>query len=889
MADKTLNQIRTTFLDYFEKNDHKIVESSNLVPNNDPTLMFANSGMVQFKNVFTGLEKRDYVRATTSQKCVRAGGKHNDLENVGYTPRHHTFFEMLGNFSFGDYFKEEAISYAWNLITKEFGIDKNRLYVTVYHDDEEAFNFWKKIAGFSDDRIIKIATSDNFWSMGDTGPCGPCSEIFYDHGDHLEGGLPGTKNEDGNRFIEIWNLVFMQYEQISKDKRIDLPKPSVDTGMGLERIAALLQGTHDNYETDHFKKLILSASDTLNVKVDEVNQSSFRVIADHLRASSFLLAEGVLPSNEGRGYVLRRIMRRGMRHSHLLGSKKPVFYNIFKTLLEEMSNNYPELERAQSLIKETLKTEEEKFLVLLDRGIKILNEELEKVEKILPGEVAFKLYDTFGFPLDLTEDILKNKSLTVDGEKFDLLMKESKELAKKNWKGSGDSSIDQIWFDIKDRLGATDFLGYSTDKAEGVITLILKNNKEVQDLQENDEGIIITNQTPFYGESGGQVADTGIISNEVFEFEVSDVQKKLGDLFVHYGKVIKGSVKLKDSVELKIDTQRRNNIRAYHSATHLLHEALRRVLGEHVTQKGSLVQSDRLRFDFSHMKPISEEEMGKIEHYVNSIIQKKSEVKTRIMTPKEAVENGALALFGEKYGDEVRVLSMGDEEGKFFSTELCGGTHVVNTADIGKFKVISQSSIAAGVRRIEALRDTQLVDFLKEKENLSNLSDQKNEAVIKELETKIIKLGGKPNLQNSDQVALIKDLNRQFDQLSVSSILKDKEKNKINDQIINGFKVRFQNIVDLPFKDLRKLIDEGKKEIGEGLVIIYAINDNKVGLAVGVTKTLEGKFDAVKIVRAGSEVIGGKGGGGRADFAQAGGTLPDKIEESFENIKKLIN
>ena len=889
MADKTLNQIRTTFLDYFEKNDHRIVESSNLVPNNDPTLMFANSGMVQFKNVFTGLEKRDYVRATTSQKCVRAGGKHNDLENVGYTPRHHTFFEMLGNFSFGDYFKEEAISYAWNLITKEFGIDKNRLYVTVYHDDEEAFNFWKKIAGFSDDRIIKIATADNFWSMGDTGPCGPCSEIFYDHGDHLEGGLPGTKNEDGNRFIEIWNLVFMQYEQISKDKRIDLPKPSVDTGMGLERIAALLQGTHDNYETDHFKKLILSASDTLNVKVDEVNQSSFRVIADHLRASSFLLAEGVLPSNEGRGYVLRRIMRRGMRHSHLLGSKKPVFYNIFKTLLEEMSNNYPELERAQSLIKETLKTEEEKFLVLLDRGIKILNEELEKVEKTLPGEVAFKLYDTFGFPLDLTEDILKNKSLTVDGEKFDLLMKESKELAKKNWKGSGDSFVDQIWFDIKDRLGATDFLGYSTDKAEGVVTLILKNNKEVQDLQKNDEGIIITNQTPFYGESGGQVADTGIISKETFEFEVSDVQKKLGDLFVHYGKVKKGSIKLQDSVELKIDTQRRNNIRAYHSATHLLHEALRRVLGEHVTQKGSLVQSDRLRFDFSHMKPISEEEIKKVEFHVNSIIQKKSEVKTRIMTPKEAVENGALALFGEKYGDEVRVLSMGDEDGKFFSTELCGGTHVVNTADIGKFKIISQSSIAAGVRRIEALRDAQLVDFLKEKENQSNLSDQKNEAVIKELETKIIKLGGKPNLQNRDQATLIKDLNKQFDQLSVSSILKDKEKNKINDQTINGFKVRFQNIIDLPFKDLRKLIDEGKKEIGEGLVIIYAINDNKVGLAVGVTKTLEDKFDAVKIVRAGSEVIGGKGGGGRADFAQAGGTLPDKIEESFENIKKLIN
>jgi len=578
-----------------------------------------------------------------------------------------------------------------------------------------------------------------------------------------------------------------------------------------------------------------------------------------------------------------------MRHSHLLGSKKPIFYDIFKTLLEEMSNNYPELERAQSLIKETLKTEEEKFLVLLDRGIKILNEELEKVEKVLPGEVAFKLYDTFGFPLDLTEDILKNKSLTVDGKKFDLLMKESKELAKKNWKGSGDSSVDQIWFDIKDRLGATDFLGYATDKAEGVITLILKKNKETQDLQESDEGIIITNQTPFYGESGGQVADTGTISNESFEFEVLDVQKKLGDLFVHYGKVKKGSIKLNDSVELKIDTERRNNIRAYHSATHLLHESLRRVLGEHVTQKGSLVQSDRLRFDFSHMKPVSEEEIKKIESCVNSIIQKKTEVKTRIMTPKEAVGNGALALFGEKYGDEVRVLSMGDEEGKFFSTELCGGTHVVNTADIGKFKITSQSSIAAGVRRIEALRDTQLISFLKKKENLSNLSDQKNEAVIKELEKKIIKLGGNPNLQNNDQVALIKDLNRRFDQLSVSSILKDKKKNKVSDQVINGFKVRFQNIKDLPFKDLRKLIDEGKKEIGEGLVIIYAINDNKVGLAVGVTKTLEDKFDAVKIVRAGSEVIGGKGGGGRADFAQAGGTLPEKIKESFENIKKLIN
>jgi alanyl-tRNA synthetase len=889
MADKTLNEIRNTFLNYFEKNDHKIVESSNLVPNNDPTLMFANSGMVQFKNVFTGLEKRDYARATTSQKCVRAGGKHNDLENVGYTPRHHTFFEMLGNFSFGDYFKEQAISYAWNLITKDFGIDKNKLYVTVFNEDDEAFNFWKKIAGLSEDRIIKIATSDNFWSMGDAGPCGPCSEIFYDHGDHLEGGLPGSKNEDGNRFIEIWNLVFMQYEQISKDKRINLPKPSVDTGMGLERVAALLQGTHDNYETDHFKKLIQSTSETLKLKVDQSNSSSFRVIADHLRASSFLLAEGVLPSNEGRGYVLRRIMRRGMRHSHLLGSKKPIFYDIFKTLLEEMSDNYPELERAQSLIKETLKTEEEKFLVLLDRGIKILNEEINKVKKVLPGEVAFKLYDTYGFPIDLTQDILRYKDLKVDNKKFDFLMKQSKELAKKNWKGSGDNSIDEIWFDIKDRIGATDFLGYSSNKAEGVITLILKNNKEVKSIEENDEAIIITNQTPFYGESGGQVADTGVITTDNFSFKVIDVQKKLGDLFAHYGKVKDGSIKLNDNVELKIDTERRENIKAYHSATHLLHESLRRVLGKHVMQKGSLVEPDRLRFDFSHMKPISKEEINKIEAKVNSIIEKKSIVKTRIMTPKEAVDNGALALFGEKYGDEVRVLSMGDEKNDYFSTELCGGTHVENTSDIGKFKIISQSSIAAGVRRVEALRDKQLQDYLGNKEKLLNLSEKKNNEMIKELSGKIVELGGKPNSENKDQLALIKDLNKQLAQISVGSTLKDKLKNIIKDENISNIKVRFQKVIDLPFKNLRKLIDEGKKELKNGIVIVYAVNDGKVALGIGVTKELEKKFDAVKLVRAGSDIIGGKGGGGRNDFAQAGGTLPNKIEDSFESIKKLIS
>ena len=885
---KTLNEIRSAFLDYFEKNDHKIVESSNLVPNNDPTLMFANSGMVQFKNVFTGLENRDYQRATTSQKCVRAGGKHNDLENVGYTPRHHTFFEMLGNFSFGDYFKERAIELAWNLITKEFGLDKNRLYVTVYHDDDEAFNYWKKIAGLSEDKIIRIATSDNFWSMGETGPCGPCSEIFYDHGDHLEGGLPGTKNEDGDRFIEIWNLVFMQYEQISKDKRINLPKPSVDTGMGLERIAALLQGTHDNYETDHFKKIINSAAEILKVEPNNDNLASFRVIADHLRASSFLIAEGVLPSNEGRGYVLRRIMRRGMRHSHLLGSKEPIFYNIFKTLKDEMKGNYSEIERAESLIKETLRMEEEKFLILLDRGIKILNEEMTKIDKILPGEVAFKLYDTYGFPLDLTQDILKNKSLTIDNDKFQSLMKESKELAKKNWKGSGDSAVDDIWFSIKDRLGPSEFLGYETDQAEGIILSLLKDNKEVNELNKNDEGIIILNQTPFYGESGGQVGDTGEIISGDFKFEITDVQKKLGDLFVHYGKVKSGSIKIKDNVEMKIDIDRRNNIRAYHSATHLLHESLRRVLGTHVTQKGSLVAPDRLRFDFSHMKPISDQEIEKIENHVNSMVQKKSEVKTRIMTPKEAVDNGALALFGEKYGEEVRVLSMGDEKERYFSTELCGGTHVRNTGDIGKFKIISQSSIAAGVRRVEALRENQLNSFLQNKEKLSDLSAQKDEEMINDLSKQIIKLGGKPNIENEDNKILIKELSKQLEQLKFSSILENNLKNIIQDVKINNISVRFQKVDDLPPKELRKLVDAGKKEFKTGIVIVFASLEDKVGLAVGITDELIDKYDAVTFAKTGSEIIGGKGGGGRKDFAQAGGQFKNKIDEAFEKIKTLI-
>ncbi len=885
---KTLNEIRNTFLKYFEKNDHTIVESSNLVPNNDPTLMFSNSGMVQFKNVFTGLEKREYVRATTSQKCVRAGGKHNDLENVGYTPRHHTFFEMLGNFSFGDYFKDRAIELAWNLVTKDFGIDKKRLYVTVFHEDDEAFNYWKKIAGLNENRIIRIPTSDNFWSMGETGPCGPCSEIFFDHGDKLKGGPPGTKDQDGDRYIEIWNLVFMQFEQVSKDKRINLPKPSVDTGMGLERIAALLQGSHDNYETDHFKKIINATAEAVKKKPDQNNISSFRVIADHLRASSFLIAEGVLPSNEGRGYVLRRIMRRGMRHSHLLGSKEPIFFNIFKTLMNEMSGNYPEIKRAEALIKETLKMEEEKFLLLLDRGMKILDEEITKIDKVLPGEVAFKLYDTYGFPLDLTQDILKNKSLKIDNKKFDDLMKQSRELAKKNWKGSGDSAVDDIWFAIRDKLGATEFLGYETDQAEGVVQSLLKNNKQVDSLKSGDEGMIILNQTPFYGESGGQVGDTGEITTNNFKFHVLDVQKKLGDLFVHYGKVTSGEIKINENVELKIDIEKRENLRAYHSATHLLHESLRRVLGTHVTQKGSLVEADRLRFDFSHMKPITPEEIDKIESYVNSMVETKSDVKTRLMTPKEAVDNGALALFGEKYGEEVRVLSMGDEKNKYFSTELCGGTHVKNTGDIGKFKIINQSSIAAGVRRVEALRDKQLKDYLKNKEKLSSLSSEKNDEIIKDLTQQIINLGGKPTLDQTDQKLLIKNLTKQLETLSVKLILNDKTKNKIKDEEIKGVKIRFQSVEGLPPKELRKLVDDGKKELGDGIVVVFASKDSKVGVAVGITNKLTEKFDAVKFVKLSSEIIGGQGGGGRKDFAQAGGQEQSKINEAFEKIKSLI-
>ena len=885
MASKSLNEIRSAFLNYFEKNDHKIVESSNLVPNNDPTLMFANSGMVQFKNVFTGLEKRDYLRATTSQKCVRAGGKHNDLENVGYTPRHHTFFEMLGNFSFGDYFKEKAISLAWELITKEFGLSKDRLYVTVFNEDNDAFNLWKKITGLSENRIVKISTSDNFWSMGETGPCGPCSEIFYDHGDHLKGGPPGSSDQEGDRFIEIWNLVFMQYEQVSKEKRINLPKPSVDTGMGLERISALLQGTHDNYEIDHFKKLINSTSEILKKKVDQKNLASFRVIADHLRASSFLIAEGVLPSNEGRGYVLRRIMRRGMRHSHLLGSKEPIFYKILKTLINEMSSSYPELLRAEALITETLKMEEEKFLILLERGMNILEEEMKKITKIFPGDIAFKLYDTYGFPLDLTQDILRSKSIKVDTKSFDQLMTKRKENAKKNWKGSGDTAIEHIWFKVREKLGSTDFLGYETDNSQGVVLTIIHNGKETDTLTENSEGIIITNQTPFYGESGGQIGDTGFLLGSNSRFEVTDTQKKLGDLHIHIGKLIKGSISKGDTLDLKINSERRSNIRAYHSATHLLHEALRRVLGKHVIQKGSFVGPDRLRFDFSHMKPVSTDEVNKIEKYVNTMVQSKSNVRTRLMTPKEAVENGALALFGEKYGDEVRVLSMGADKNTYFSTELCGGTHVKNTSEIGNFKIISQSAIAAGVRRVEALRASQLNNYLNSKKIDQQSKDEKLQENIDQIKNQIKSLGGEFDKTEHD----LSKLKKHYEKLLINSILADKNKNLIKDEIVNKIKIRFQKVNDLPTKELRTIIDQGKKELKEGIVIAYAIQEQKLGIAVGITRELSKKISALDLVKIGSSILGGKGGGGRDDFAQAGGEKIERIEESYKEIlKKLI-
>ena len=891
MSQILLTEVRKKFLDYFKKNNHQIVESSNLVPNNDPTLMFTNSGMVQFKNVFTGLEKKPFKTATTSQKCVRAGGKHNDLENVGYTPRHHTFFEMLGNFSFGDYFKEQAIQHAWNLLTKEFSLPKEKLCVTVYHDDDESFDLWKKIAGLSEDKIIKISTSDNFWSMGDTGPCGPCSEIFYDHGDKLKGGPPGSPDENGDRFIEIWNLVFMEYEQITKNKRINLPKPSVDTGMGLERMTAVLQGTHDNYNIDHFKKIIKASSDITKTPINEKTIASHRVISDHLRASSFLIAEGILPSNEGRGYVLRRIMRRGMRHAHTLGSKEPIFYKLFDVLLNEMKHSYFELSTGKDLIIETLKNEEEKFSILLERGIKILDENLGKIQNnILPGSIAFKLYDTYGFPLDLTADILRTRNIKVDNDSFEKEMEKSKKLARSNWKGSGDKSVEKKWFKISEQIHATEFLGYEFNKAEGVILKICKDNEFIDQANTNDKVEIITNQTPFYAESGGQLGDQGFIKTANCTIRILDTIKKMGDLHVHVGKIEKGSIKIGESVNLVINENKRNDARAYHSATHLLHESLRRTLGKHVTQKGSLVSSEKLRFDFSHNKPIEKDEILKIEKLVNKIVASSEEVKTRIMTPKEAVKNGALALFGEKYGDEVRVLSMGKDKDSYFSTELCGGTHVKNTADIGRFKIINQSAIASGVRRIEALRAEQLDNYeILQKEN-KFISNKKLNDEINKIRNELENLKIQPNFNTSlNLFENLKNLNKQLEYIKVKNIINDKNKNIIKDKNIENFILRYQVIADLPSRELRNIVDKGKKEIKNGILIAFSTFENKVGVSVGVTEKLTSKYDAVKLVKEAAEILGGKGGGGRKDFAQAGGINKDKIEDAFKALSKKIN
>ncbi|MGI9422593.1 MAG: alanine--tRNA ligase, partial [Hyphomicrobiaceae bacterium] len=706
-----VNEIRSAFLDYFAKNGHECVDSSPLVPRNDPTLMFTNAGMVQFKNVFTGQEARPYNRAVTSQKCVRAGGKHNDLDNVGYTARHHTFFEMLGNFSFGDYFKDVAIELAWNLITKEFGLDPKRLLVTVYAEDDEAFDIWKKLTGFADEKIIRIPTSDNFWAMGETGPCGPCSEIFFDHGDHIPGGPPGSPDEDGDRFIEIWNLVFMQFEQVTPDERVALPRPSIDTGMGLERISAVLQGTHDNYETDLFRALIAASVDATGVEAEGDQTPSHKVIADHLRASSFLIADGVLPSNEGRGYVLRRIMRRAMRHAHLLGAAEPLMHRLVSALMRQMSDAYPELLRAQALITETLKLEETRFRKTLERGIGLLNTESEALKSgdVFSGDVAFRLYDTYGFPLDLTQDALRSRGISVDTDAFSTAMEKQKEEARRAWKGSGEAATETIWFDVRERVGASEFLGYETELAEGEICALVSGGSEVKTLKQGDEAQLIVNQTPFYGESGGQVGDQGIIKGiEGAEFHVTDTQKKLGDLVVHVGTVGKGAFSLGDAVELVVDHELRSATRANHSATHLIHEALRLVLGDHVAQKGSLVAPERLRFDFSHPKPMSTEEITHVENMANAIVLQNAPVETRLMAYDDAIETGAMALFGEKYGDEVRVVSMGlDQNGakanKAWSVELCGGTHVRRTGDIGVIRLVAETASAAGVRRIEAL------------------------------------------------------------------------------------------------------------------------------------------------------------------------------------------
>lgn len=881
-----VNEIRSTFLDYFRKNGHEVVSSSPLVPRNDPTLMFTNAGMVQFKNVFTGLEQRPYSRATTSQKCVRAGGKHNDLDNVGYTARHHTFFEMLGNFSFGDYFKEEAISHAWNLITKEFGLNKDKLLVTVYHTDDDAANFWKKIAGLSDDRIIRIATNDNFWAMGDTGPCGPCSEIFYDHGDHIWGGPPGSADEDGDRFIEIWNLVFMQFEQVTPDQRIDLPRPSIDTGMGLERVAAVLQGVHDNYDIDLFKALIRASEEATGVKAEGDFRASHRVIADHLRASSFLIADGVLPSNEGRGYVLRRIMRRAMRHAQLLGASQPLMWRLLPALIREMGQAYPELIRAEALISETLKLEETRFRKTLERGLGLLSDASENLVEgdRLDGETAFKLYDTYGFPLDLTQDALRQRGVTVDTDGFNVAMERQKAEARANWTGSGEAATETIWFGIKDKVGATEFLGYETESAEGVIAALVRDGAEVASAAEGETVSVVVNQTPFYGESGGQQGDTGTISGEGFVINIKDTQKKGEGLFVHTGEITKGSAKVGEPVELKVDGERRTRIRSNHSATHLLHEALRETLGSHVAQKGSLVAPDRLRFDFSHPKPISAEELTAVENLANEIILQNAQVTTRLMAVDDAIAEGAMALFGEKYGDEVRVVSMGtakhgEKAGKAYSVELCGGTHVRQTGDIGLVRILSDSGVAAGVRRMEALTGEAARLYLEEQ-------DERVKAIAGVLKTTPSEALERVNALVDERKKLERELTEARRQLALSGGSSDGGSAV---ETVNGVNFLGKVVTGVSPRDLKPLADEGKKQVGSGVVLFIGVGeDGKASAVAAVTEDLVGRFSAVDLVRAASGALGGAGGGGRPDMAQAGGPDGTKANDAIAAVKALI-
>ncbi|MGD9785759.1 MAG: alanine--tRNA ligase [Hyphomicrobiaceae bacterium] len=887
-----VNEIRSAFLDYFAKHGHKVLPSSPLVPRNDPTLMFTNAGMVQFKNIFTGQEVAPQPRAVTSQKCVRAGGKHNDLDNVGYTARHHTFFEMLGNFSFGDYFKERAIELAWNLVTKEFGLDKKRLIVTVYHDDDEAFALWRKISGLPEKRIIRIATSDNFWQMGDTGPCGPCSEIFFDHDPDgkkgIPGGPPGSKDADGDRFIEIWNLVFMQFEQKEGGERMALPKPSIDTGMGLERIAAVLQGTHDNYETDLFRALIAASVDATGVEAQGEAKASHRVIADHLRATSFLIADGVLPSNEGRGYVLRRIMRRAMRHAHLLGAKEPLMYRLVPALVRQMGESYHELVRAQALITETLKLEETRFKKTLDKGLGLLAEASSGLTQgaTFPGDVAFKLYDTFGFPLDLTEDALRARGIGVDTKAFATAMEKQKEEARRAWKGSGEAATETIWFELRDSVGATDFLGYDTETAEGEIRAIVKGGKAVKSLKAGDEAEIVLNQTPFYGESGGQVGDRGeIVGPKGTRFRVTDTQKRLGDLFVHKGVLEAGMLKSGEAVELVVDHTRRTATRANHSATHLLHEALRQVLGTHVAQKGSLVAPDRLRFDFSHPKPMSADELAQVEAIANEIVLENAPVETRLMAVDDAIASGAMALFGEKYGDEVRVVSMGrgrdgERPNKAWSVELCGGTHVRRTGDIGLVRVVAEAASASGVRRIEALTAEGARAYLAEQDRRI----KEAAAVLKARPEEVV---DRLKALMDEKKSLERQLADAKRQAAMGGGGGDGAAVQIKD--VGGTRFLPLSVAGVDMKDLKSLADEGRAKVGSGIVAVAnASADGKLGIVVAVTKDLTERFNAIDLVRIASERSGGKGGGGRPDMAQAGGPDGSKAADALEAIEQRL-